>query len=670
MRGDVMPRDLPVGNGRVLINFDKDYNLRDIYYPHVGQENQTVGHPSRFGVWADGQFAWVGPGWYIDRKYMKETLVTDVLLRHDQLKLDLRVHDVVDYVYDLFMREIHVQDLSGRHREVRLFFNHDFHIYEHEVGDTAYYDPRTEAVIHYKKNRWFLTSAAGSRKRGVEQWATGNKELGEREGTWRDAEDDGLLGCNPIAQGSVDSTIGTSLSVPASGEAVAYAWICFGTSYEAVAQIHEHIREEGPAYIVPRNQNYWRLWVNPDHIDFLSLPHKVVDLYKRSLLIIRTQIDEGGAIIAANDHDIARFARDTYSYLWPRDGALVANALSRAGYRDLAEKFYLFCADVIKEEGYLLHKYNPDKSLASSWHPWMRDGMPDLPIQEDETALVLWSVWENFKRYRDVEFMKPLFKGLVRRGADFLVKHRDPETLLPLPSHDLWEERYGVHTFTVASVVGGLRAAAGFAHALGELERYNTYLKAAEDMQGAMVKYMWSEGDGRFCRMATRTADGYNLDMTVDAAMYSVFAFAGLPPGDPKVKATMDAIKEKLWVKTDVGGVARYQDDYYHQVSKDIKNVPGNPWFICTMWLARYQIATARTGSDLREALKLIEWVVDHALPSGVLAEQVNPYNNEPLSVSPLTWSHADFVVTVHDYLERTKQLMSEAVFEHTIMPV
>ncbi len=36
-----MPRDLPLGNGKLLLNFDKHYNLRDIYWPHVGQELHT-----------------------------------------------------------------------------------------------------------------------------------------------------------------------------------------------------------------------------------------------------------------------------------------------------------------------------------------------------------------------------------------------------------------------------------------------------------------------------------------------------------------------------------------------------------------------------------------------------------------------------------------------------
>lgn len=666
-----MPRDLPVGNGNVLINFDDKYRVRDIYYPHVGQENQTVGRVNHFGVWVDGQFAWVQDGWTIERKYFKEALVTDVLMHNDKLKLEIRVHDMVDYTHDYFVREFHIKDLSGEDRKVRLFFHQDFSIAEHDVGDTAFYDPRTGSVIHYKKNRWFLISgrASGEKKLGVTQWAIGKKGVDGMEGTFRDAED-GQLGCNAIAQGSVDSTVSVEVDVPARGESLAHYWMCFGKTYEEVADLDTMIRSEDVSHVVPRNQNYWRLWVNPEHTDFLGLPTKVVDLYKRSLLIIRTQVDNGGAIIAANDHDITQFARDTYSYMWPRDGALVAYAMSKAGHRDMTQRFFSFCHEVMKDGGYLLHKYNPDKSLASSWHPWIRDGHLDLPIQEDETALVIWSLWQHFRKFRNIEFIKAVFDKLVIKGADFMVKFRDPETKLPKPTHDLWEERYGVHLFTVASVIACLHAAASFCQALGEVNRSKQYQEAADEVRDAMIKYMWSDEHNRFCRMATRTADGYNLDMTIDAAMYAVFAFGGLAPHDEKVVATMKAIKDRLWIKTDVGGCARYENDYYHQISQDVKAVPGNPWFICTMWLAQYQIAGARSQDNLREAVEILEWVADHSLASGVLAEQVHPYNNQPLSVSPLTWSHATFVTCVLEYLDRRRQLMSESVFSHTIVPV
>ena len=36
-----MPRNIPVGNGSLLVNFDRTYQLRDLYWPHVGQENHT-----------------------------------------------------------------------------------------------------------------------------------------------------------------------------------------------------------------------------------------------------------------------------------------------------------------------------------------------------------------------------------------------------------------------------------------------------------------------------------------------------------------------------------------------------------------------------------------------------------------------------------------------------
>ena len=89
-----MPRDLPLGNGRLLVNFDKSYNLRDIYWPHVGQELHTAGDISHTGVWVDGQFAWLdAPEWQRELGYDRETLVTHVTLTHPKLQLQLVFND-------------------------------------------------------------------------------------------------------------------------------------------------------------------------------------------------------------------------------------------------------------------------------------------------------------------------------------------------------------------------------------------------------------------------------------------------------------------------------------------------------------------------------------------------------------------------------------------------
>ena len=86
--------------------------------------------------------------------------------------------------------------------------------------------------------------------------------------------------------------------------------------------------------------------------------------------------------------------------------------------------------------------------------------------------------------------------------------------------------------------------------------------------------------------------------------------------------------------------------------------VPGNPWLICTLWLAQYEIARATNLPELERALEYLQWAAARALPSGVMAEQVHPYNDTPISVSPLTWSHATFVTTVLQYLEKRLRLV------------
>ena len=90
---------------------------------------------------------------------------------------------------------------------------------------------------------------------------------------------------------------------------------------------------------------------------------------------------------------------------------LVAYALDMAGQPDVTRNFYEFCKDVLLARRLSAYTNTiPDKSLGSSWHPWTDvEGNPQLPIQEDETALVIWALWEHYQRFRDVEFIRPLY---------------------------------------------------------------------------------------------------------------------------------------------------------------------------------------------------------------------------------------------------------------------
>src|SRR5438477_2137485 len=121
-----MPRDLPIGNERLLVLFDEDYVLRDLYYPNVGKENHAGGYPFRFGVFVEGKFAWMGKGWQIDRRYEPDTLVTQVTCSHEELGLQLLCTDAIDFHETLLIRKVLIRNLRDQAREVRLYWHHDF----------------------------------------------------------------------------------------------------------------------------------------------------------------------------------------------------------------------------------------------------------------------------------------------------------------------------------------------------------------------------------------------------------------------------------------------------------------------------------------------------------------------------------------------------------------
>ncbi len=640
----------------MLVGFDGRLAMRELYYPRVGQVNHIVGWRNQIGIWADGAFGWVGDdGWEIHPAYRPGSMVTDSRAVHPGLGIALTVRDGVHPRETVLVRRVRVENLEGREREVRLFTPLDLDLDETDVGDTAFWDPHLQVICHYKRNRWVLIGAEGPRG-GIDQFATGRKRFQGAEGTWKDAEDGRLEG-HPISQGAVDSTIGLTASVGPRGTADFYIWMAIGTGYHEVKAIHEMVQATGAWGMLAQTDGYWRTWSEPGLEVLNHLPSDLQEAYRRSLLIVRTQVDDDGAILAANDTDILHFNRDHYSYNWPRDGAFIAAALDRAGREGVTRRFYRFCRRTLSAEGFFWHKYNPDGSIGSSWHPWVGAKGEQLPIQEDETALILWALGQHMALHRDPEFLRELYPGLVTPAADFLVRYRDERTGLPQESYDLWEERRGVFTFTTGAVIAGLEAAARMAAAMGDTPRAEAWQGAAAEVRTALDRHLWSEEHGRFLRGLYVRRDGSQVvDATLESSTLGLFLLGVLPPTDPRLAATVRAIEDGLSVRTGIGGIARYYDDYYFRVGDDPAVIPGNPWIISTLWTARYRMAVARTPDELEPALERVRWALRYALSTGVLPEQVHPLTGEALSVAPLTWSHATLVDALLDLAGKLAQ--------------
>ncbi len=651
-----MAKSLAFGNGAMLLCTDKYARVRDLYFPYVGLENHVGGdYAHRIGVWVEGQFSWTDDGtWQIDVR--SDTAFTGLTtLFSSRLNLEIHFTDVLYNEHNIFLRQIKVHNKENHVREVRIFINHQFEIYNTERGDTAFYDPDTNTVIHYEGRRTFLANAAVGQS-GISDYTVGIFRLEGKEGTYKDAED-GLLSKNTIEHGRVDSTIGMTLTIQNGSTEFFYYWLTVAHSVEDAKHLNKYVLERTPEYLMKSSRDYWHAWVERNDWNFYGLGEGVIELFKKSQLILRSHVDRHGAILASGDSDMLQGGgRDTYAYMWPRDGAYVATALDWLGDRHSARMFFDFCNKAITEGGYLMHKYRADGALGSSWHPWLVEGHRELPIQEDETALILWALWEHWLVSKDLDYIESIYNSFIKKAGIFLSSYRDPYSGLPKPSYNLWEEKFAVHTYTAAATYAGLVIAAKFAEILGKERTEHNFERIAEEMREAIIKHLYNPEDGSFYRSLIIDPRGMTIyDRTIDASSaYGLFIFGVLPPDDPKLVKAMELTKARLTVRTPAGGIARYEGDQYYRIAQE---TPGNPWFITTLWYTQYAIACARTDADLDQVRMDLNWVERNATTSGILSEQLNPYTREQVGAAPLTWSHAEYVRTVIMYIHKLKEL-------------
>ncbi len=275
--------------------------------------------------------------------------------------------------------------------------------------------------------------------------------------------------------------------------------------------------------------------------------------------------------------------------------------------------------------------------------------------------------WVGFCRRLSRSTLQRLYEQMVRPAAEFLLYYRLGDGLLPRESYDLWEERYGISTFTTAATIAGLEAAAHFAQHFEDSEAAGRFAEGAAALRAGLSRYLYDPERGYFLRGVTLTPGaGASLcpDVTLDSSVLAVMSLGVFPADDPRMVSTAWAIEDRLWVRTEVGGIARYEGDRFRYEGHGEAGVPGNPWFICTLWLAEWYVELAERLENLAQARMLLEWCARWSFPSGVLTEQLNPYSGRPAHVSPLTWSHAAYVHAVDAYCRRFTQLATTRVAE------
>lgn len=637
-----MARPIVLSNGRMHVGLNNYGLVHDFYFPYVGFENHSAGKDlrHRIGVWCDGQLSWLDDEqWQFSFNFAENSLIGLTTASHDELGIKLEFRDVVDKFEHAFIRQVKVYNSFNHQRDVRVFMHQAFVIGDSRSNtDTAQYLPDNKALLHYRGHRAFVIGG-----RDFDQYTIGLFGIESREGTYKDAED-GELSSNNVEHGQVDSTIRFKLSIPAESSSDFEYWIAAGESRRMVLDMHKNLSDLGVDEYFNRTARWWEKWLAPAIEISYKLPEDLRTNFVNSAMIIKSQIDSRGAIIASTDSAMLNYSRDNYSYCWPRDAALVLWPLVRMGYDKEPRRYFKFCLDNMHPSGYMDHKYRADGALGSSWHAYIHGDIIAPPIQIDETALTIFIFHQFYEAQSDSSLLADYYEPMIKPMTDFIANYIDRKTGLPKASYDLWEEKFLSTTFTTATVYGALQSAAELAEVVSDADSVVKWRTAAEDIRAASTKHLFNNDRGGFYKGLLTHEDGnIDYDDTIDSSsLYGAFMFGLFDSESNYIDRAIKTHDEIFNYSAQNPGIPRYEDDYYYRVSQ---SVTGNWWFITSLWRAQYFIEQG----DKERAFDIVRWVKGLSLESSVMSEQINPLDNSLLSVAPLTWSHAELVSTLLD---------------------
>lgn len=410
-------------------------------------------------------------------------------------------------------------------------------------------------------------------------------------------------------------------------------------------------------------KNYWNLYVeNHSKIKIESnksdFYKKLLEIYNRTILLFPLLInDETGGIVAALELDENRTKSGCYAYCWPRDSIFITRAFDLLKMEEETEKFYnVFCQKTQSDNGMWEQRFYTDGTLAPCWG-----------YQIDETASVIYGVYDHYKHTKDNKFLEENLK-MCEKATEFLFAYTenllniDEEDLVKKElqekykkyfeitkhvSYDLWEMNEGVHLYSLSSIISGLECMKKIYETIDNKQE-NLRLKQEKRNKIALKlnKYIQLLKDyiednliDKNTKTLKRNLKDNNMDISVIGAVYPFNVFN---PNEKVIKNTVDKINMTL--RTHTSGYLRFEYDNYMGGN--------NPWIITTLWMALYYIKI----NDLDNAKKCFSFVVNTSLKHGFLAEQVNNEDKNFKWVIGLGWSHAMFIIVLNELLKANEE--------------
>ncbi|MGW0821138.1 glycoside hydrolase family 15 protein [Streptomyces sp. NPDC002845] len=379
----------------------------------------------------------------------------------------------------------------------------------------------------------------------------------------------------------------------------------------------------------------WRAWAARCRYDG---PYR--DMVVRSLITLKalTYAPTGGIVAAATTslpEEIGGVRNWDYRHCWLRDSTLTLGALLRAGYHEEAKAWRNWLLRAVAGDPadlQIMYGLAGERRLPEYELPWLAGYRGSRPVRVGNHAV------RQFQLDVYGEVIDSLYlarsSGLPAEPDMWRVQRALMEFLRSAwrrPDEGLWEVRGPRRHFTHSKVMAwvaadrAVRAVEENPDLHGDLDGWRAL---REEVHREVCERGYDAGRNTF----TQSYGSRELD----AALLLIPRTGFLPPDDPRVTGTIEAIRDELCQD---GFVRRYGSD-----QTVIDGLPGREgtFLVCSFWLADALHLTGRTA----EARKLFERLVGLANDVGLLAEEYDPVADRQLGNFPQAFSHIGLVGT------------------------
>lgn len=376
---------------------------------------------------------------------------------------------------------------------------------------------------------------------------------------------------------------------------------------------------------------YWRTWVK-----HCAIPPLYQQEVIRSALALKLHcFEDTGAIVAAMTTSIPEAPGSgrtwDYRYCWLRDAYYVIGAFRRLGHFEERQHFLDFLLNVAASAPDLelapLYRVDGRTDLEESIQPEWSGIEGEKPVRVGNAALdqrqhdvfgeLVLALTPLFVDARFAEQATTQVLDLVERLA------RKAALLAGTPDAGIWE----VRTVARRQTFSTLMCWAGV----------DRMARIAERHRPASAAELHATADRIRARILTEAVDPQRKCLVaqhsghdVDAALLQAVALRFLPPTDPRMHATVDAVRRELEVD---GWLRRYRTD-------DGFGEPRVAFTLCTFWL----VEALATLGRIEQARTLMERVRAIDAPLGLLSEDVDPKTGRMWGNFPQAYSHVGLI--------------------------